>query len=314
MPLIDHVALVSLTRSISIRHLLQVGAAVQKQVTRDVAPLWGIRATVDTFERLEDVPNDYHPVVLFGEPDELLPQLEFKIGDVGAARLVEQFQAGRIGGIHLNAFTRQPFSLIKVEDGWSVGVSHEILEMLIDPYGNRLIGAAHLLDPEERVKYLLEVCDPVQTVGYTVNGWMVSDFYTPRFFDPVRNPAAFYSFTGAIDRPLQLARRRLHQLDRSARLRALSAAGRHGRAGAPGRHLEPCAHERAAPHGCRHERDDTASRAVGSQARAVRNRPIELAPCCALRVAAPARCEVPRRSCPSPRRLRPGSDHDTWRK
>jgi hypothetical protein len=204
MPLIDHVALVSLTRTIQMRHLLQVGAAVQKQVIRDVAPLWGIRATVDVFERLEDVPNDYHPVVLFGEADELLPQLEFKVGDIGAARLVEQFEAGRIGGIHLNAFTRQPFSLVQAEDGWSVGVSHEILEMLIDPYGNRLIGAAHLLDPEERVKYLVEVCDPVQTVGYTVNGWMVSDFYTPRFFDPVRNPAAFYSFTGAINRPLQL--------------------------------------------------------------------------------------------------------------
>jgi hypothetical protein len=204
MPLIDHVALVSLTRTISTSHLLQVGAAVQKQVTRDLAPLWRIRATVDTFERLEDIPNDYHPVVLFGDPDELLPQLEVKLGDVGAARLVEQFQAGRIGGIHLNAFTRQPFSLVRAEDNWSVGVSHEIVEMLIDPFGNRLIGAAHLLDPEERVKYLLEVCDPVQTVGYTVNGWLVSDFYTPRFFDPVRNPAAFYSFTGAIDRPLQL--------------------------------------------------------------------------------------------------------------
>jgi hypothetical protein len=204
MPLIDHVALVSLTRTVSTRHLLQVGAAVQKQVIRDLAPLWGIRATVDAFERLEDIPNDYHPVVLFGEPDELLPQLEFKVGDIGASRLVEQFQAGRIGGIHLNAFTRQPFSLIKVEDGWSVAVSHETVEMLIDPYGNRLIGAAHPLDPEERVKYLVEVCDPVQTVGYTVNGWLVSDFYTPRFFDPVHNPAAFYSFTGAIDRPLQL--------------------------------------------------------------------------------------------------------------
>jgi hypothetical protein len=204
MPLIDYVALVSLTRTISTSNLLQVGAAVQKQVTRDFSPLWGIRATVDVFERLEDVPNDYHPVVLFGEPDELLPQLEFNIGDIGAARLVEQFQAGRLGGIHLNAFTRQPFSLIKVEDGWSVAVSHEILEMLADPFGNRLIGAAHLLDPEERVKYLVEVCDPVQTVGYTVNGWIVSDFYTPRFFDPVHNPAAFYSFTGAIERPLQL--------------------------------------------------------------------------------------------------------------
>jgi hypothetical protein len=37
-----------------------------------------------------------------------------------------------------------------------------------------------------------------------VNGWKVSDFYTPRFFDPVQNPAAFYSFTGAIERPLQI--------------------------------------------------------------------------------------------------------------
>src|SRR3954452_13877236 len=134
MPLIDHVALVSLTRTISTSHLLQVGAAVQKQVTRDVAPLWGIRATVDAFEQLEDVPNDYHPVVLFGEPDELLPQLEFNIGDIGSVRLVEQFQAGRLGAVHPNAFTSQPFSLIRVEDGRGVAVSHEILEMLADPF------------------------------------------------------------------------------------------------------------------------------------------------------------------------------------
>ena len=292
MLLTDYVALVSLTRDISTSHLLQVAAAVQKQVTRDFAPLWGIRATVNAFENLDDVPNDYHPVVLFGDADELLPQLEFEIGDVGAARLVEQFQAGRIGGIHLNAFTRQPFALVKAEDGWSVGVSHEILEMLIDPYGNRLIGAAHPMDPEERVKYLVEVCDPVQTVGYTVNGWMVSDFYTPRFFDPVRNPAAFYSFTGAIDRPLQLARRRLHQLDRSARLRALSAAGRHGRSGSPGRYREPRAHDRTAAYGRGHERDDAASGAVRSQARAVGNRPGELAPRCAHRVQSSASAAI----------------------
>ena len=54
------------------------------------------------------------------------------------------------------------------------------------------------------MKYLLEVCDPCQTVGYTVNGWKVSDFYTPRYFDPVRNAAAFYSFTGAVEGPLEI--------------------------------------------------------------------------------------------------------------
>jgi len=39
-------------------------------------------------------------VVLFGEPDDLLGQLEFKIGDVKAARLVGQLEgAGWAGSI-----------------------------------------------------------------------------------------------------------------------------------------------------------------------------------------------------------------------
>ena len=205
MPLTDNVALVSLTREISSRDLMRVAAALQKQVTRDFTPLWGLRATVDAFEELSDVPSDYHPVVLFGDPDELLGRLEFEIGDVKAARLVEQFQGNRLGGVHLNAFTRQPFALVAVSDGWSVAVSHEALEMIVDPFGNRLIAGAHPTNPEgERVRYLVEVCDPCQTVWYPVNGERMSDFYTPRYFDPVRNPAAFYSFTGALRRPLDV--------------------------------------------------------------------------------------------------------------
>jgi hypothetical protein len=204
MPLTEYVALVSLTREITSGNLMQVAAAVQKQVTRDFAPLWGLRAVVDAFEELKDVPSDYHPVVLFGDPDELIGRLEFEIGDVNAARLVEQFEGNRLGGIHLNAFTRQPFALIAVSDEWSVTASHECLEMLADPFGNRLIAAPHPTNPDERVRYLLEVCDPCQAIWYPVNGVKVSDFYTPRYFDPVRNPAAFYSFTGALERPLDL--------------------------------------------------------------------------------------------------------------
>jgi hypothetical protein len=204
MPLTEYVALVSLTREITTGNLMRVAAAVQKQVTRDFAPLWGLRAVVDAFEELKDVPSDYHPVVLFGDPDELIGRLEFEIGDVNAARLVEQFEGNRLGGIHLNAFTRQPFALIAVSDEWSVTASHECLEMLADPFGNRLVAAPHPTNPDERVRYLLEVCDPCQAICYPVNGIQVSDFYTPRYFDPVRNPAAFYSFTGALQRPLDL--------------------------------------------------------------------------------------------------------------
>lgn len=204
MLMTDYVALVSLTRDISTSNLLQVAAAAQKQVTRDFTPLWGIRASVNAFEKLSDVPNDYHPVVLFGEPDELLTQLEFEIGGANAARLADQFRSGRVAGLHVNAFTRQPFALVRATDSWSVVVSHEILEMLADPYGNRLIAARHPIDEDERVRYLMEICDPCQSFGYTVNGWKMSDFYTPRYFDPVQNAAAFYSFTGAIEHPLQI--------------------------------------------------------------------------------------------------------------
>ena len=204
MPLTDHIALVSLTREISTRSLLQAGAAIQKQLTRDFMPIWGFRATLDTFEDLSSVPSDYHPVVVFAHSEELVGQLEVAIGPELVARLVDDFERDRLGGLHLNAFTRQPFALVEANDSWSVTISHEVLEMIADPYGNRLIAAAHPLDETQRVKYLLEVCDPCQAVFYPVNGVPVSDFYTTRYFDPVSVDSLRYSFTGEIERPLQI--------------------------------------------------------------------------------------------------------------
>ena len=47
----------------------------------------------------------------------------------------------------MNSFTRQPFALVAANDTWSVSLSHEVLEMIADPFGNRLVAAAHPLDP-----------------------------------------------------------------------------------------------------------------------------------------------------------------------
>lgn len=204
MPLTDHVAIVSLTSAISSRSLMQAAAALQKQITRDFTPIWGLPATVDAFEDLASVPSDYHPVVVFGDPDELMGRLEFAIGGEYAAQLIDDFERDRLSGLHLNAFTRQPFALVAATDTWSVTLSHEVLEMIADPFGNRLIAAAHPLTPGQRVKYLLEVCDPCQATWYPVNGVPVSDFYTPRYFDPVAVDRSRYSFTGALEAPLQI--------------------------------------------------------------------------------------------------------------
>ena len=57
-----------------------------------------------------------------------------------------------------------------------------------------------------RVSFLVEVCDPSEAsdYAYSANGILVSDFYTPNYFDPVKAPGVRYSYTGAITEPRQV--------------------------------------------------------------------------------------------------------------
>ena len=73
---------------------------------------------MDAFDRLEDVPIGYLPMIVRDD-----------IGFEGAA------------GIHLDD-NGQPFALIQFSDSWSLTASHEMLEMLVDPLGNRLVAGA----------------------------------------------------------------------------------------------------------------------------------------------------------------------------
>ena len=120
MPLTDYVAVVSLTSDVAPRDLMAGAAAIQKQVTRDFSPHWGIAATVSVFDDLDSVPSDYYPVVLFGAADELVGRLDFALGPERASQLIDEFDAELLSGIHLNAFTRQPFALVAATDTWTV--------------------------------------------------------------------------------------------------------------------------------------------------------------------------------------------------
>lgn len=183
--IIQHLALVSESKLVATGDLLRVAAALQKQASRDVAPIWNISATVDAFEKLEDVPLGYWPMIV-----------KDNIGHPGAA------------GIHLDT-DRQPYALISSSadlDTWSLTASHESLEMLVDPFGDRLIAGDSPKEGQGRVSFLVEVSDPSEAAdfAYTCNGILVSDFYTPRYFDPIASPSVRYSFTGAITEPRQV--------------------------------------------------------------------------------------------------------------
>jgi hypothetical protein len=161
----------------------RVAAALSRQATRDFAPVWNMEgASVDPFPTLEDVPVGYWPMIV--QPD---------VQDAA--------------GIHLDK-DGQPFALIEMSDSWSLTASHEALEMLADPWGNRLIPGRSIKPGQGRVTFLVEVCDPSKAAefAYTVNDILVSDFYTPRFFDPTATAGTRYSFTGAIKKPRTILR------------------------------------------------------------------------------------------------------------
>jgi hypothetical protein len=179
-----NLALVADTKKITPSQLTKVAAALQKQATRDFGPLWDIQANVSGFARLQDVPTDYWPVIVRDD-----------IKTPGAA------------GVHEDK-NRQPFALVQFSDAWSLTASHETLEMLADPFGNRLVAGKSPKRAQGRVNFLVEVCDPSedQQFAYTVNGVTVSDFYTPHFFDPVAESSVRYSYTGAVKGPRTILR------------------------------------------------------------------------------------------------------------
>ncbi len=185
--LLRQVALVSESDRISPSDVAKVSAALQKQATRDVVQFWDVKATVDSFPKLEDVPIGYWPIVVKDDID-----------TPGAA------------GVHEDA-DGQPFALVTARDQideWSLTASHEMIEMLVDPFGNRLVAGDSPKEDQGRVEILVEACDPSEDArfGYSINGIKVSDFYSPRFFDPVAAQGVRYSFTGAIAEPRQVLR------------------------------------------------------------------------------------------------------------
>ena len=178
--LVRQVALVPEGVDIDLAEITRVAAALQKQVTRDFSPLWQVNATVDGFASLEDVPLGYWPVILVSEVQGAL-------------------------GFHVDK-NGQPYALIQAGSSWSLTASHEALEMLADPFGNRLMAGQSPKPDQGRVEFLVEVCDPCEdhAFAYTVNEVLVSDFYTPHFFDPVAQSGVQYSFSTRITQPRQV--------------------------------------------------------------------------------------------------------------
>ena len=187
---VAQIGLVDKTGSLNADLLQAAAQAFNIQVTRDLPQFWQVNATVSYLPNPSKVPAGVWPVLL-----------------------VKKLPPGE-GGFHLDRHN-QPYAKVEVGggDGWTVAASHEICEMLVDPYGNRIqssrsieIVGGKIQDGPGEFEYLVEACDPCEAdnYSYSIQGVVVSDFITPHFYDPVTAAGTRYSFTGALTAPRQI--------------------------------------------------------------------------------------------------------------
>ncbi len=145
--------------------------ALQTQVSRDFAGVWGVDAQLSFASRTDNPAADAWQLIVLDDSDQA--------GALGYHDVTS-------GGLPLGkvfAKTDQHYG-----NSISVTVSHELLEMLADPS----IDMTFQMQDNNGgvVAFPLEVCDMCEAdnYGYDINGVTVSDFGYPRWFDQRPNP------------------------------------------------------------------------------------------------------------------------------
>jgi len=161
---------------------LAIVNALQKQVSRDFAPSWGIDCSLFVMDSISD--DDYWGMIF--------------VDDATVAQAL---------GYHDKTPKGNPIGYVFVKTSLqsgekpSVTASHELLEILGNPYINNVVR-----NPRDGVVYAKEACDAVQRVTYDIDGIPVSDFMLPEWFLSSSPPGGKTSFRGATTRPFQIAR------------------------------------------------------------------------------------------------------------
>jgi hypothetical protein len=132
--------------------------AFQKLITNDFAPIWGTDATLTTDPKLAPVANMQINLLGFSDMPGALGYHEVFVKPVSYVFVKESE---------------------KYNEAWPLVFSHELEEMLADPWIDRVSQ-----DPVTGRMWAVEVADPVQDGFYAlwIDGLPMSDFVTPAWF------------------------------------------------------------------------------------------------------------------------------------
>ena len=166
--------------------------AVNRQIQEDFAPIWGaiwdLRLHGSSFDA-----------------DDIDSLVEEYIQGEAVLYIVDQGHLPGAAGYHSINGREMPFGFVFVTDpdDWTVTLSHEALELIIDPTVNVLVPGP---DPRpgrdnNTVLHAYEVCDAVERTSYLIDGVRVSNFITQQWFFPDDADAARLSAPRRVSRP-----------------------------------------------------------------------------------------------------------------
>jgi hypothetical protein len=173
------IAIVNQSSKVTDEELLEMTTAIATQIRNDAAPAWDrppaaivSYGTIETKAELRrKVPKEAHGITLVDDiPDQPKGVLGYHTED----------QGGKIWGVVAASPSLDNGAKAATGD-WSVSsiLSHEVLEMFVDPNCNLWASDGH------KKMYSVEVCDPVEAPTYDVDGVSVSNFVLPAWFDPL---------------------------------------------------------------------------------------------------------------------------------
>jgi hypothetical protein len=160
--------------------------AVNRQISEDFASVWGSAWELILHASGADASN---PETLEDEP----------VRGAGVLYMVDESTLLGALGYHAINAAETPFGFVFVLDAdWSVTLSHEALEMIVDPTANVLVPGP---DPRPGrgsnvVLHAYEACDAVERTSHEVDGVRVSNFITPYWFFEGDAPGTRNDFLG----------------------------------------------------------------------------------------------------------------------
>lgn len=174
-----YISIISRTPRLSLAESSIVASAIQYQVITHFQPIWGQTAVVTALDQPQ---QGYLPI--------------FVVDDITIPGMT---------GFHTVEQDGTPYAVVEYGTTWSLLASHECLEMIIDPAADRKVpGPLVEYGQPRQVDFILEVCDPCQANPYKIGNVLVSDFFTPAYFEQVPVPGKRYSFTNKLSGPRQI--------------------------------------------------------------------------------------------------------------